>query len=433
MTVFDLFWIFFIIATLQPLVRQRMLEAARVRLIHEIERRRKSRVIALIHRQETMSILGFPVFRYIDIDDSENVLRAIKLTDPELPIDLILHTPGGLVLAAEQIAFALKRRPGKVTVFVPHYAMSGGTLIALAADEIVMDPNAVLGPLDPQIGQFPAASILKVLEIKQPKDIDDQTLILADMSRKAINQVAAVVRDLLLERMEPAEAERVANLLTSGTWTHDYPITVEQARELGLPVSTDMPPEIYQLMRLFPQAQQARPSVTYIPAPYRTVPQPAGRQAGAQSTSASEAKRRKASHWLAVRAAARRAALTLANASSRGSPSATSRAVAKHGLRPSPPWQWTRTERPRAHCSRTQAIPLRSWVRDGASPSGTPRWRKSISCLRRRSGSSAASARRSTTAPTPWALSKSTWLGLKAAPTASRPSTQSMSRWELGL
>jgi ClpP class serine protease len=280
MTVFDLFWIFFIIATLQPLVRQRMLEAARVRLIHEIERRRKSRVIALIHRQETMSILGFPVFRYIDIDDSENVLRAIKLTDPELPIDLILHTPGGLVLAAEQIAFALKRRPGKVTVFVPHYAMSGGTLIALAADEIVMDPNAVLGPLDPQIGQFPAASILKVLEIKQPKDIDDQTLILADMSRKAINQVAAVVRDLLLERMEPAEAERVANLLTSGTWTHDYPITVEQARELGLPVSTDMPPEIYQLMRLFPQAQQARPSVTYIPAPYRTVPQPAGRPAG---------------------------------------------------------------------------------------------------------------------------------------------------------
>jgi len=277
MTVFDLFWIFFIIVTLQPLVRQRMLEAARVRLIHEIERKRKSRVIALIHRQETMSILGFPVFRYIDIDDSENVLRAIKLTDPELPIDLILHTPGGLVLAAEQIAFALKKRPGKVTVFVPHYAMSGGTLIALAADEIVMDPNAVLGPLDPQIGQFPAASILKVLEIKQPKDIDDQTLILADMSRKAISQVAAVVRDLLLERMEPAEAERVANLLTSGTWTHDYPITVEQARELGLPVSTEMPPEVYQLMRLFPQAQQARPSVTYIPAPYRTVPPaPAG-------------------------------------------------------------------------------------------------------------------------------------------------------------
>ncbi len=287
MSIFDLFWLFFIVVTLQPLVRQRMLEAARVRLIHEIERKRKSRVIALIHRQETMSILGFPIFRYIDIDDSENVLRAIKLTDPELPIDLILHTPGGLVLAAEQIAFALKKRPGKVTVFVPHYAMSGGTLIALAADEIVMDPNAVLGPLDPQVGQFPAASILKVLELKQPKDIDDQTLILADVGRKAINQVSAVVRDLLSDRMDPAQAERVAALLTSGTWTHDYPITVEQARELGLPVSTEMPPEVYQLMRLFPQAQQARPSVTYIPVPYRTAPQPpSGRPAGRGSLDA---------------------------------------------------------------------------------------------------------------------------------------------------
>ncbi len=281
MSIFDLFWLFFIVVSLQPLIRQRMLEAARIRLIHEIERKRKSRVIALIHRQETMSILGFPIFRYIDIDDSENVLRAIKLTDPELPIDLILHTPGGLVLAAEQIAFALKKRPGKVTVFVPHYAMSGGTLIALAADEIVMDPNAVLGPLDPQIGQFPAASILKVLELKQPKDIDDQTLILADVGRKAINQVSAVVRDLLSDRMDLDQAERVAALLSSGTWTHDYPITVEQARELGLPVSTEMPPEVYQLMRLFPQAQQARPSVTYIPVPYRMVPQPpSGRPAG---------------------------------------------------------------------------------------------------------------------------------------------------------
>lgn len=62
------------------------------------------------------------------------MLRAIELTDPSVPIDLIIHTPGGLVLAAEQIARALSRHPSQVTVMVPHYAMSGGTLIALAAD-----------------------------------------------------------------------------------------------------------------------------------------------------------------------------------------------------------------------------------------------------------------------------------------------------------
>ncbi len=129
------------------------------------------------------------------------MLRAIKLTSDDMPIDLIIHTPGGLVLAAAQIANALRRHPGKVTVFVPHYAMSGGTLIALAADEIVMDPNAVLGPVDPQIGQLPAASILTVLERKAANEIDDQTFIMADVARKALNQLGATVQELLAARM----------------------------------------------------------------------------------------------------------------------------------------------------------------------------------------------------------------------------------------
>src|SRR5205823_4743933 len=132
------------------------LDLQRVRFLRTWERRRGSRVIALIHRQETMSLLGFPLIRYIDIQDSEELLRALRLTAEDVPIDIILHTPGGLALAAEQIAHAICRRRAKVTVYVPHYAMSGGTLIALAADEIVMDPNAVLGSLDPQLGQHPA-------------------------------------------------------------------------------------------------------------------------------------------------------------------------------------------------------------------------------------------------------------------------------------
>jgi len=79
------------------------------------------------------------------------------MTDDDVPIDLLLHTPGGLVLASEQIAVAIRRHKAPVTVFIPHYAMSGGTLIALGADEIVMDPNAVIGPVDPQIGDPSAA------------------------------------------------------------------------------------------------------------------------------------------------------------------------------------------------------------------------------------------------------------------------------------
>jgi ClpP class serine protease len=73
MDVMQIFWLFFALAALQPVITQRLLEASRKRLIARIERERKSRVILLVHRQETMSLLGFPVFRFIDVDDSEEV------------------------------------------------------------------------------------------------------------------------------------------------------------------------------------------------------------------------------------------------------------------------------------------------------------------------------------------------------------------------
>ncbi len=260
-----IFWLFFMIVALQPAMRQRMLEASRTRLIARLEQERNSRVILLVHRQETMSLLGFPLMRFIDIHDSEEVIRAIQLTDRETPIDLVIHTPGGLVLAALQIARAIARHEGKVRVIVPHYAMSGGTLIALAADEIIMSPHAVLGPVDPQLGQQAAASILSVLEQKPVEKIDDQTLILADQAKKARQQVCDAVAELLGDKMPEEQARALAEKLSVGTWTHDYPITPEQAREFGLNVSTEMPEEFIQLMSLYPQPVQRIPSVEYLP------------------------------------------------------------------------------------------------------------------------------------------------------------------------
>jgi len=265
MTAMDLLWLFFILSALQPVMQKKLLEAMRQRKIAEIEKKRGSRVILLVHRQETMSFLGFPLMRFINIEDSEEVIRAIQLTDDNVPLDVILHTPGGLVLAATQIARALKSHPAKTTVFVPHYAMSGGTLLALAADEIVMSPHAVLGPIDPQLGQKPAASVLKVLEMKEPKDIDDETLILADVSKKAVAQLQRTAETLLEGQMDAEKAKSLAKTLSEGRWTHDYPILPDEAKELGLKVSTDMPQEIYELMSLYPQPTRAAPSVEYLP------------------------------------------------------------------------------------------------------------------------------------------------------------------------
>ena len=269
MSIGDLFWLFFIFTALQPMLRQRMLEAMRVRKISQLETQRNSRVILLVHRQETMRLLGFPVARYIDINDSEEVLRAIQMTDDDVPLDLILHTPGGLVLAALQIAKAVRDHKSKVTVFVPHYAMSGGTLIALAADEIIMCTHSVLGPIDPQLGQSPAASLIKVVEEKPMARIDDQTLILADVGRKAIWQLKQSASELLQRRLGPEQAQALAEKLTTGTWTHDYPIWASTARDLGLMVSTDMPNEVLELMNLYPQPvrTQSAGGVEYLPTP----------------------------------------------------------------------------------------------------------------------------------------------------------------------
>jgi ClpP class serine protease len=162
-----------------------------------------------------------------------------------------------------------------VTAVVPHYAMSGGTLIALAADEIVLDQHSVLGPVDPQLGQYPAASVLAALEA--PGDRDDETLILADMSRKAIVQVESFVGRMLEHKLGPQRAREVARLLATGTWTHDHPLQRAELETLGLPVRVGISDEERELLDLYPQPRGREAAVEYVPAA------PARRSDGARS------------------------------------------------------------------------------------------------------------------------------------------------------
>ena len=140
-----------------------------------------------------------------------------------------------------------------------------------------MDENAVMGPVDPQVGKYPAASIIQAAESKPIDKVDDETLILADISRKAMKQVRRCVETILAEKMTAPEAAKLARILTSGKWTHDYPITLEEARSINLPVSTGIPDEIFHFMTLFPQPAARRPSVQYVPLPYREAPDGKGK------------------------------------------------------------------------------------------------------------------------------------------------------------
>jgi ClpP class serine protease len=257
-------WILIAVMALQPLLMGRWLSLKRAQAIRAIEKAHGTRVITMIHRQEKRSLFGFSVSRHIDLEDAQTIIAAIKETPTKVPIDLVIHTPGGLVLAAMQIARALEAHPAKVTVYIPVYAMSGGTLIALAADEIVLGEFSVLGPIDPQIVGLPAASIVKARDSKPIAEVFDLTLVLADVSEKALAQVKRGAVELLTPRLEGAAAEALAAKLAGGHWTHDYALTASEATELGLPVKVGMPLGVMELMKLYPQPIQ-QSGVEFLP------------------------------------------------------------------------------------------------------------------------------------------------------------------------
>lgn len=254
-----------IVSMLQPLLQARYQAMLRARQIAAIEKERGSRVITMIHRQETKWFFGVPISRMIDLEDAQQIIPAIKETPAETPIDLILHTPGGMLLAAMQIARAVNAHPSKVTVHVPVYAMSGGTLIALAADEIVMDSFSVLGPIDPQIAGIPAASVVEVKAQKPIVEINDLTLIFASMGEKALKQVKSGALELIADKLPAEEAKVLVDKLAGGQWTHDYALTAKEAQELGLNVKIGIPLSILDLLQLYPQPVRQLPAIEFLP------------------------------------------------------------------------------------------------------------------------------------------------------------------------
>jgi ClpP class serine protease len=227
----------------------------RLSRIREMERKWGTRILTMIHRKEAISMLGIPVYQFIDVEDAQEVLRGIREAKDK-PIDLIIHTPGGQLHASMQIARALKNHSARTRVFVPHYSMSGGTIIALAANEIIMDKDASLGPVDPQVGDilrgvFPAPSWMHVAR-KKGLEADDTTLMMSDISEKALKFTRGMVNELLEGKFDDKEKqEQVVEKLTGGEMIHSEMISAADAQALGLPVSTQLPPEIHEFMKYY--------------------------------------------------------------------------------------------------------------------------------------------------------------------------------------
>jgi len=231
-------------------------------LIAQMEKARGSRVICIIHQAGMES-------SSVDTVTAEDILTALQSTPKDKPLDIILHTPGGYSYQAHQIALAVKAHAARKTVFVPHFAMSGGTIISLAADQIVLAPNAVIGPIDAQFPVFhlrrmvPTKAVLDLVNSKPRSRIHDELVELGIECKRSQAQDHKSAVELMQGTYSPATAERIAHTLNDGTLTHGYPVTFSTAKGLGLNVSTAMPPEAVAIVRAYRRNRWGKRSVVF--------------------------------------------------------------------------------------------------------------------------------------------------------------------------
>lgn len=219
--------------------------AQRAQLIRELEEERGSRVLQLIHRKEPWGASDEEPS--IVLEDSEIILQQIRETPPDKPIDFIVHTEGGLTFAADLIAMALRYHKAKVTIMVPFYAMSDGTYLVLAADEIMMEKTSILAPLEPLIDDMPANWVMSILKRKPIETISDRTVLLAEAARMETENAKELVKWLLADKMGDEQAGRVADFLVGGYMASSTPITLDVARAVGLNVVEGVPEKVMQL------------------------------------------------------------------------------------------------------------------------------------------------------------------------------------------
>lgn len=200
---------------------------------------------------------GFSIGQIND-DDKNGLMNAVHGLDRSLGLDLILHTPGGDLAAAESIVHYLRQMFGfDIRAIVPQIAMSAGTMISCACKEIVMGKQSNIGPFDPQLGGLPAHGVLEEFEMAIERVKADpqstpiwQTIIskyhptFLGECQKAIELADMVVNGWLVTGMFSGEEDAVTkarNILLalndhSGTKTHSRHLHIEDAVGLGLKV-----------------------------------------------------------------------------------------------------------------------------------------------------------------------------------------------------
>jgi len=239
----------------------------------EIANKEKAVLLAFIGPYRGLLISPVHILRpEIGIEDEfgiETAVRAIKTKRPDINrLYLLVNSMGGGVSSSYKVARALRTSFEDITAFVPHIAASGGTLIAVAANQIVMGLMSQLSPLDVQIeyGETSVsvnsfirsytrwkkqlATVLPAAISYPDKHLVDELdpIILEEVSSIIATGVNYVEEILKLAGYK--EASEIAYKLTFDPGVHSKVIHYELAKRIGLNVIADVEKvELWDIMR----------------------------------------------------------------------------------------------------------------------------------------------------------------------------------------
>ena len=230
MSMLTVIMLLLLVAFISPVAQLLLAQARRARARQRIARAHMTQVVDLVLRMETVASYGLPIFHYISLPLTEEVVRDIRRTTPDAPLDLLVHLPPGVVVGAEAIARALLTHGGTVTLVVPRHAYSGGLLLALAADRVLLSEGALVGAVDLQV-EGPAAA------------------------------------RILLDRLRSPRAPLALGPLPATHWQRDQPLGPVELRQLGLQVDTELSDEWRRYLALFrqPRPGHTRPFLVRLP------------------------------------------------------------------------------------------------------------------------------------------------------------------------
>ena len=193
----------------------------------EIDKNRKN-YLKVLHEKRGRNVVAYYSGFWLNREDADileddigAMLDVVQHLDPSQGLDLLLHTPGGVIEAAEAIGNYLRGVFGTdIEVFVPMTAMSAGTMIACASRKIHMGKQSSLGPIDPQIDGS-VGNFLDGIELAYEKmENPSQRVSWSDILKEEITSygIGFIPR---CEKVVELSKEIVSNWLKTGMFCED--------------------------------------------------------------------------------------------------------------------------------------------------------------------------------------------------------------------